>query len=122
MPGIFPSNNPSERRPDAERVTAYFERKKIFGDAAEYAKTITSLRHKEALLEVVEPATVQVTTTVVGNVIALAALKVATELTEQAQSLSEQDQRLVAAREATNAAHQPDVDTLLQDIGYEPAA
>ena len=101
---------------------AYFERKKIIDEAVRYADTITALRHKRALIEIVEPALVQVKTAVASNVIALAAHKVATEQTEQAQSLNEQEQRLADARNATEAAHQPNVDTLLQDIGYESAA
>lgn len=59
---------------------------------------------------------------VVSNVISLAAQHETRIKAAQDEAMTEQDLREADARGAVSAAHGPDIDTLLQDIGYAPAA
>lgn len=128
--------NPSESRPGVD-TAAYIERENTVGDAVDYTLRIINLRQKNALTvpakavpeKVVAPApllaAVKMKPEVVGNVISLAAHKVAKEQTEQMQADIDQDLRRANARLDVAAAHQP-VETQLpetrQDIRNEFAA
>lgn len=119
--------NPSESRPGAEQLAAYFDRKNTVAEGRKNIQRTLELHQPQALQPVAEPvpdqapapapapAPVEVKPKVAGNVISLAAHKAATELYEQGQ-------RLADARNAAETAHQPDIDNVLQDIGYVSAA
>ena len=123
--------NPFESRPGAEQLAAYFDRKNTVAEGRKNIQRTFELHQPQALQPVAEPvpnhapnpapnpapapALVEVKPKVAGNVISLAAHKAATELYEQGQ-------RLADARNAAETAHQPDIDNVLQDIGYVSAA
>ena len=127
--------NASESRPGAD-TAAYIERENTVGDAVDYTLRIINLRQPNALTapakavpeKVVAPApplaAVKMKPEVVGNVISLAAHKVAKEQTEQMQADIDQDLRRANARLDVAAAHQPVAQLLetRQDIRNEFAA
>ena len=109
-----------------------YRRPEIYGAAAEDADAVIRRTQPNALLILAQsvpvdkiPAT-QVKAEVASNVISLAARQESQILAKQAEPLTEQDQRLVDARDATNAALEPetapDTDKLLEEIGYASAA
>ena len=127
--------NPFESRPDVD-MAACVERKNTVGLAVGDTENTLLLRQPNALTapakavpeKVVAPApllaAVKMKPEVVGNVISLAAHKVAKEQTEQMQADIDQDLRRANARLDVAAAHQPaaQLPETRQDIRNEFAA
>ena len=133
MFGIYnPTSNAPERRPNAELLAKMPRRQEVYGTSAEDVVAVFARTQPQALqlpvanLTTVEAApVVQVNTKAAGNVIQLAAKREASTIAARAITLSEQDQRIADARDATDDAlvpHAPVVEKLLEELGYELAA